>query len=492
VTKSLRNESSKHSPGVNRSSTLLWFRRDLRLHDHAALTAAAAGGRTVVACYVHDGAAEGGPGGASRWWLHGSLVALAREIERHGGRLLLRRGGAAHAISALAQELGVVEVHASKSYEPRGRDAEADVRRALAAIGVRFVVHAGAVLFDPERLATGAGLPYRMFTPFWRACLREPEPARPALSPRELHFAAPDVASDDLDEWRFLPQRPDWAVGFRAAWTPGEAAAQDRLKRFVAHGVAEYPASRDRPAEHGSTRLSPHLHFGEVSPRAVWHAVRSSSATTGADALLRELGWREFARYLLWHWPSFATESFRPEFARFPWRNDAVALDRWQRGQTGYPLVDAGMRELWHTGWMHNRVRMVAASFLVKHLLVPWQCGADWFWDTLVDADLASNSLGWQWVAGSGADAAPYFRVFNPRLQGERFDSEGDYVRRWVPELAALPAEDIHAPSEAPALTLRAAGVELGKTYPRPIVEHATARKRALEAYAVATGKRSR
>jgi deoxyribodipyrimidine photo-lyase len=456
----------------------------LRLHDHAALTAAAATGRPLVACFVLDTAGAWAPGGASRWWLHGSLAALARQIARLGGALVLRRGPAASEVAAIAAACGAAEVHCSKSYEPEGRRAEAELHRSLAQRGARLVVHAGELLFDPGQLRSQSGEPFKVFTPFWNACLRSAAIRAPLRLPARLSFAAPAVESEALDAWRLRPVAPDWAGGLRAAWSPGEAAARARLDAFVAAPLEDYRLERDRPDRSGVSRLSPHLRFGEVSVRTVWHAVQAAPAGAGATAYARQLGWREFARHLLWHWPTFASESFRSEFRRFPWRDDSEALARWQRGETGYPLVDAGMRELWHTGWMHNRVRMVTASFLVKHLLLPWQRGAEWFWDTLVDADLANNSAGWQWVAGSGADAAPYFRVFNPLLQGRKFDPDGAYVRRWIPELAALSNDLIHEPSAAPPVLLQAARVEIGGNYPRPLVAHGEARARALAAYA--------
>ena len=462
---------------------VVWFRNDLRLHDHAALTAAVASGRPIVACFVLDMSATA-PGAATRWWLHTSLAALARQVAALGGRLVLRRGSAAREVAAVAAECGAAEVHCSKSYEPDGRAAEAALRELLAVRGARLVVHAGELLFDPTQLRNQAGDPFKVFTPFWNACLRMPEIGAPLPQPARLAFAAPRVASEALDSWQLQPKAPDWAGGLRVAWRPGEAAAREQLAAFAGTPLESYRHERDRPDRSGSSRLSPYLHFGEVSVRTVWQAVRAAPTGEGAAAFARELGWREFARHLLWHWPAFATEPFRAEFRRFPWREDAEALARWQLGATGYPLVDAGMRELWQTGWMHNRVRMVAASFLVKHLLVPWQRGAEWFWDTLVDADLANNSAGWQWVAGSGADAAPYFRIFNPLLQAQKFDPDGAYVRRYVPELAALPTQFIHAPRTAPPLVLQAAGVELGGNYPVPMVEHAQARARALAAYA--------
>jgi len=467
---------------------LVWFRNDLRLHDHIALTAAARSGLPIVTCYVHDAEAPDAPGGASRWWLHGSLSSLAGEIAQRGGELLLRQGAAAVEVAACAVANAAVEVHCCKSYAPHGRSMESELARLLAARGIKLVLHAGDALFDPEQIRTGSGQPFKVFTAFWNACLRSTAVGSPMPVPPRLQLVRPVAAGDSLDAWALEPARPDWAGGFRAAWTPGETGARSRLAAFAGGPLYAYHAERDRPDRPGSSRLSPHLSFGEISPRAAWAAAAGRNKGEGAAAFLRELGWREFARHLLWHWPRFPQESFRAEFRRFPWRDDPAALECWQRGKTGYPLVDAGMRELKHTGWMHNRVRMVAASFLVKHLLVPWQQGARWFWDTLVDADLANNSVGWQWVAGSGADAAPYFRVFNPLLQAQKFDPDGTYVRRWVHELALLPTEFVHEPCAAPESALRAAGVELGRTYPLPIVAHAAARSRALAAYASVRG----
>ena len=467
---------------------VVWFRNDLRLHDHVALTAAARTGLAVVTCYVHDEAVDDAPGGARRWWLHSSLRALGENIAERGGDLLLRRGAAAKEVASVAVANAATEVHCQKCHTPNGRGTEIELAKLLAVRGVKLVLHAGDVLFDPEQIRSGSGQPFKVFTAFWNACLRSTAVGAPLPVPPNLRLVRPAAPGESLDAWALEPRSPDWAGGFRAAWTPGEAGGRSRLAAFAAGSLHAYRTERDRPDREGSSRLSPHLSFGEISPRAAWAAAAGRNNSEGAAAFLRELGWREFARHLVWHWPRFPHESFRAEFRRFPWRDDAAALERWQRGQTGYPLIDAGMRELWHTGWMHNRVRMVAASFLVKHLLVPWQQGARWFWDTLVDADLANNSVGWQWVAGSGADAAPYFRVFNPLLQAQKFDPDGTYVRLWVPELAALPTEFLHDPGAAPAQALRAAGVELGRTYPLPVVAHAAARARALAAYASVRG----
>jgi deoxyribodipyrimidine photo-lyase len=338
------------------------------------------------------------------------------------------------------------------------------------------------LLFEPEAVK-----PYRVFTPFWKACLAADAPRAPLPAPKRMSFA--EARSARLEDFELLPTTPDWAEGLRQSWKPGEASARARLGAFIDRQLADYAEGRNRMDMDATSRLSPHLHFGEVSPNQAWHAVVHAASGNahlqrGAEAYLRELGWREFSYHLLHHFPSMPSEPLRPEFADFPWREDSAALATWRKGATGYPIVDAAMRELWRTGYMHNRARMIAASFLVKHLLIPWQRGADWFLDTLVDADLANNSASWQWVAGCGADAAPYFRIFNPVLQGAKFDANGDYVRRWVPELAALPASDIHAPWQAPPLALAEAGVILGNTYPYPIVDHAKARARALGAFA--------
>jgi deoxyribodipyrimidine photo-lyase len=349
----------------------------------------------------------------------------------------------------------------------------------------------GSLLFSPTQVETQQGGPYKVFTPFWRQCLAEPEPGEPLPPPAKLPAPStwPSTLSlDDLD----LEPALNWTEGLAEAWEPGEAGAGAELERFLDEALHAYATDRDRPDRRGTSRLSPYLHFGEISPRTIWHAVKEHAAVRegrglvkGAESYLREVGWREFAHHLLHHFPDTVEEPLRPEFSDFPWADDEEALMAWQRGQTGFPIVDAGMRELWATGWMHNRVRMIVGSFLVKDLLIPWQEGARWFWDTLVDADLANNTLGWQWVAGCGADAAPYFRVFNPILQGKKYDPDGAYVSRWVPELAGLPVRWIHEPWNASAEILEEAGVELGSSYPHPLVDHGEARDRALEAYSL-------
>ena len=470
---------------------IVWFRNDLRLTDNRALAAAAAAGAPLIALFILDDGAAGAwrMGGASRWWLDKSLAALAADIESHGGRLVLRRGNAAAILAELADHCGAAAIYCSRAYEPWARRQEDAVRDALEAAGVAMKRFGGALLREPEELRTKAGEPFKVYTPFWRALVALGEPKLPSAAPAWLAFARSPPRSDRLDEWALHPAKPDWSRRMAAAWTPGEAGALARLDRFLASALTDYAEHRNRPDIEGTSRLSPHLHSGEISPALCWHRARAvaasdPSAEKGLETFLKELVWREFSYHLLAHWPDLPEAPFRPEFAAFPWVDDDRALRAWQRGQTGYPIVDAGMRELWATGYMHNRVRMIAASFLVKDLLVPWQQGETWFWDTLVDADLASNAASWQWVAGSGADAAPYFRIFNPVTQGQKFDPEGTYVRRWVPELTRIQGAAIHEPWAQPALVLRDAGVKLGETYPERLVLHSEARGRALAAFA--------
>ncbi|MCC6780299.1 MAG: deoxyribodipyrimidine photo-lyase [Hyphomicrobiales bacterium] len=458
--------------------SVVWFRDDLRLADHPALAAAAAAGRPLLCLYVLDEAASRPLGNAAHWWLAGSLRALDRALQRLGNRLVLRRGSAAEIVTELAGARGQV-------YWNRRYDSAVD-RRVEDLVGADRVASFQAnVLFELEP----GGKPPRVFTPFWRRMRNGPPPRAPLPTPGRLPAALPGIESDRLEDWKLEPTRPDWAGGLRAAWQPGEAAAQDTLETFLADRLAGYPTFRDRPDIEGTSRLSPHLRFGEVSPFQCWHAAqfaagRSERLRSGVEKFLSELGWREFSYQLLSATPDLARTNLQRRFDGFAWTNVPEDVEAWQRGRTGYPIVDAGMRQLWQTGWMHNRVRMVAASFLVKHLLVDWRLGEAWFWDTLVDADPANNPASWQWVAGCGADAAPYFRVFNPILQGERFDPDGRYVRTFVPELARLPTRLLHRPWEATELELRAGGVVLGTSYPRPLVDHAYARKRALDRFA--------
>jgi deoxyribodipyrimidine photo-lyase len=468
---------------------LVWFRQDLRLADNPALNAAVASGRPVLAVYVLDDEAAGEwrSGGASRWWLHHSLERLAERLAKTGGRLILRRGPAMQIVPQMAMAAGCALVTWNRCYEPFAIQRDTELKKQLLDAGIEVQSFNGSLLREPWTVKSQAGGPVRVFTPFWRANQALGAPGQPLPAPKKIN-AAPEVPSEALGDWGLLPTKPDWAAGLRRAWTPGEAGAAKRLAAFLEDEIAGYAKDRDRPDRAGTSRLSPHLHFGEISPGQIWHAIQAHVAARGheqdAAKFLSEVGWRDFSYNLLFHEPEMPARNLRADFDRFPWRDDQVHLRAWQRGQTGYPVVDAGMRQLWQTGWMHNRVRMVVASFLVKHLLIPWQAGEAWFWDTLVDADLASNAASWQWVAGCGADAAPYFRVFNPIIQGEKFDPDGDYVRLYVPELARLPTKFIHQPWTAPEAVLREASVDLGKTYPRPIVEHDVARKRALAAFA--------
>jgi deoxyribodipyrimidine photo-lyase len=474
---------------VTLSPTIVWFRQDLRLTDQAALSAAAATG-PVVALYILDDETPGRwrLGGASRWWLHGSLTALAQAIAGHGGRLILRRGRSAEVLPQVARETGAWAVFCTGHAEPFWRQAEAEVEGLLARTGIRFRAFPGTSLFSPGAVVGRQGQRLKVFTPFWKRCLELDPPDRPTPAPHPIEFFG-SIPGDTLNDWRLLPTNPDWAGGLRQTWSPGEEGALARLGGFLNGPVADYGRARNRPEPSVTSGLSPHLHFGELSPRQVWHAVSvqlaADPALNGSGwSFLRELGWREFCLHTLDESPWMPDEPLQKRFARFPWSQDRSGLRAWQRGRTGFPFVDAGMRQLWQTGWMHNRVRMVVASFLVKDLLLPWQDGEAWFWDTLIDADLANNAGGWQWVAGCGTDAAPYFRIFNPVGQGEKFDPEGSYVRRWVPEIARLSDRWIHRPWQAPPLELAAAGVRLGVTYPMPILDHHAARARALGAFA--------
>ncbi len=469
------------------SSAIVWFRDDdLRLADHAALTAGAKAS-ALTCVYVLDDMSVGlrPHGAASRWWLAQSLRMLDADLRKRGQRLVLRRGQAADVIPALAREAGAAQIYWNRRYDRPGIAADNAVIAALKSQGRNGGTFPGSLLIEPGKLLTQDGRPLRVFTPFWRRLLALGNPCKPLPSPKTLPPPA-DVASDRPEDWQLEPAKPDWAGGLREAWVPGESAARDRLAEFLDH-IGGYTEARDRPDKPATSRLSPHLRFGKISAAGIFHAARFASdkgaPSRDINKFLSELGWREFSYHLLHHFPDLATKNLQSRFDGFPWRSDNAALEAWQRGRTGYPIVDAGMRELWHTGWMHNRVRMVAASFLIKHLLIDWRRGEEWFWDTLVDADPANNTASWQWVAGSGADAAPYFRIFNPVLQGEKFDPDGVYVRHWVPEIAGLPNKFIHKPWLASPLELAEAKVSLGKTYPAPIVDHDMARKRALAAF---------
>jgi deoxyribodipyrimidine photo-lyase len=522
----VKRPSDAHGPR-NTRPVIVWFRDDLRLSDHPALHAASRTGAPVICLYVLDEArafsSEVDPGsrkengskqetrapfrfnrngkgsgrapharalgGAARWWLAQSLKALEASLRSAGTALILRRGPAARIIGDLAREAQAGAVFWNEIAQVPHQAVADDVAAHLEGCGIEARRFPGDLLVAPADIRNKEGRSLRVFTPFWRRLQSlMGDPPAPFPAPKSLSPVT-GIESEPLESFHLEPRQPDWTGGLRETWTPGEIAAQERLKRFLGHGVKAYAQNRDRPDRDGTSSLSPHLRFGEISPRQIWHAARFAAAerpalTADIDKFLSELGWREFCGHLLFDAPDLAERNLQAAFDAFPWKQDDEALKAWQRGRTGYPIVDAGMRQLWHTGVMHNRVRMVVASFLVKHLLIDWREGERWFWDTLVDADAGSNPANWQWVAGSGADAAPYFRVFNPVLQGEKFDPDGAYVRRWVPELARLPQPLIQRPWTAAPLELRGAGVELGRSYPEPIVDHKFGRERALAAYA--------
>ncbi len=460
------------------SASLVWFRNDLRLADNPALIAAMGSGRPVIPVYVFDQETDGlrPAGAASRWWLHHSLQALDAALHAIGSRLILRRGPAEDVLEQLAAECDAQGIYWNRAYEQVARERDARLKRAFNGRGIAAEGLKGNLLFEPWEVRTASDGSYKVFSAFWRACRALPSPSALLPTPKTLRLPEQWPASDDLAHWKLVSASPDWSGGLRASWTPGEAAARQRLEAFLDGALTRYRQARDVPAIDGTSRLSPHLAFGEISPRQIWRAAAGRGLSAANESFLGELAWREFAYNLLFHHGNLAERNFRPEFDSFPWAENHQALEAWRRGRTGYPIVDAGMRELWATGWMHNRVRMIVASFLTKDLLVDWRIGERWFWDTLVDADPANNAMGWQWVSGSGAEAAPYFRVFNPVVQGEKFDPDGDYVRRWVPELAGLPAATIHRPWTAKTRLPP-------EIYPAPIVDHAAARERALEAF---------
>jgi len=478
-------------------ATLVWFRSDLRLQDNPALAAAFRGGGPVVPVFILDEPGEGRwpLGGAARWWLHGSLTALGEALRKRGVELVLRRGDSGRVLHELVRETGAATVCWNRRIEPAARAMEAGVEQSLRAAGIGVQISDAATLFPPGEVLTQGGGPFRVFTPFWRRCqqLSMPPPAPGPDGPWPSPARWP--RSEGLESWK-LRTPLGWDAGFAGHWTPGEAEAHRRLDQFLQRAVDAYARCRDLPAEAGTSRLSPHLRFGELSPRQVWSAVMVASRgcgvmprSRGAFVFLTELGWREFADHSLWHFPQTPEEPLQAAYRDFPAVRDAGLFQAWREGRTGYPLVDAGMRELWHTGWMHNRVRMVVASFLVKQLLQPWPAGAAWFWDTLVDADLANNTLGWQWSAGCGADAAPFFRIFNPVLQAARFDPGGAYVRRWVPELAEVSGKWMHQPRTGGGAVAVGTGAGPTAGYPAPVVELKAGRERALAAYAEWRGR---
>ncbi len=476
---------------TQKAPTLVWFRQDLRLHDHPALQWAIEQGGPIVPVYIWstEEQATGSLGSASKWWLHQSLDALRTSLEQRGSRLIFRSGDPLQELNHLAKETGARQLVWHRLYEPYAVRRDTEIKQWGLAQG--WTVHSlnGSLLHEPWEIQTAQGKPFQVFTPFWKACQQKSvQPLARAL-PKSFKTPVRWPGSVSLSSFKLEPAI-DWSAGIKACWQPGEAGAQQLFRAFINGAIERYQEDRNRPDLAGTSRLSPHLHFGEISPRQIVNALLHHAAGQSlhrqkqADAFVRELYWREFAYHLIYHFPHTVHQPLRAHYQSFKWNRNPGHLKAWQRGRTGYPIVDAGMRELWHTGWMHNRVRMIVASFLVKHLRLPWQDGAKWFWDTLVDADLANNTLGWQWTAGCGADAAPYFRIFNPTLQGKKFDPDGHYTRQWVPELAQLPTHFLFEPWSAPEAVLNQAGVKLGQTYPEPLVDHAQARAEALAAFA--------
>jgi deoxyribodipyrimidine photo-lyase len=461
---------------------LVWFRQDLRLADNLALRAALETDLPIFCIFIADETtpAEMQLGGASKWWLHQSLTTLDHDLQQRGNKLLLYRGNPHVILQELITKLNITKIFWNRCYDAHAIARDKKIKATLLKDNIEVQSFNSHLLFEPWTILNQAGQPYKVFTPFWKkGCLSNSQNWPQSFPiPKKIRGISHFPLSDSLISWKLLPTHPNWASQFYNEWQPGEAGAHKRLKHFMDIGILDYKELRDFPAQEKVSRLSPHLHWGEIAPWRIWNELENELhsnrqlVTANVENFQSELGWREFSYYLLYHFPQLPTDNFRSEFNQFPWKKNSHALKAWQQGKTGYPLVDAGMRQLWQTGWMHNRVRMVVASFLVKDLRLHWHEGARWFWDTLVDADLANNSASWQWVAGCGVDAAPYFRIFNPITQSEKFDPSGEYIRRWVPELRELDSKMIHTPWKIPSLN-----------YPEPIVNHDEARIAALQAY---------
>lgn len=464
------------------TNAIVWFREDLRLCDNPAFIDACHQHDMVVPIYILD--EDTAPiGRAQRWWLHQSLLALQGRLKDLGLELCLRKGNALDILGQLVRDCRIDAIYWNRCYEPAAIRRDSAIKTHFKQRGIQILSTNSSLLHEPWQIKNKAGDFFKVFTPYWRTSLQQmyiPEPRMVSRIPKSVA-----VDSESLASWQLLPFHPNWAEAFGNYWQPGEVGGRVKLANFIDTHLKGYSTSRDVPAKDTTSKLSPHLHFGEISPWEVWRAIEAVKLETegdigSIDRFLSEIGWREFSYHLLYHVPTLPDTNFKSAFNTFPWKNDEIALKHWQEGKTGYPIVDAGMRELWHTGYMHNRVRMIVASFLTKDLFIDWRFGASWFLDTLVDADLASNSASWQWVAGCGADSAPYFRIFNPVLQGEKFDPNGDYVKQWVPELKNVPVRWLHKPWMAPQDKL---GLCLGKEYPEPIVDHLAARKMALLHY---------
>jgi deoxyribodipyrimidine photo-lyase len=473
---------------VKKNKTLLWFRTDLRLDDNHALTWAVENSESILPVFIVGEEAQS-YGGASKWWLHKSLASLQKSLVLKKSDLLLFKGAAQAVLESLVEAYELTAVAWNREYEPRTTDRDTKIKHDLKESGIFVYSGSGNVLREPWKSCKEDSTPYKVFTPFWRSLNKNYVSNEPLKEPNTLKpipiikKKSDKISRIDLSQVGLLPTMP-WDTGLREFWQVGEVQAHKKLQQIISKKIPQqYENDRNTPSIAGTSTLSPYLRWGEVSPQRVWWNISKGESASEAEPFLRQLGWRDFAISLLFYFPKTVTDPLNPAFKHFPWNGESDFLHSWQRGLTGYPIVDAGMRQLWHIGWMHNRVRMIVGSVLVKHFLVDWREGAAWFWDTLVDADLANNTMGWQWIAGSGADAAPYFRIFNPMTQGEKFDPEGTYVRKWVPELKSMPSKYIHRPWEASAKDLEAAGVKLGKDYPFPIVSHEAGRRRALMAY---------
>lgn len=465
--------------------TIVWFRHDLRIEDQPALSTGIKRGNPIIPLFIWAPEEEGewAPGGASKWWLHGSLISLQNELHKLGLNLILRFNHSLETLIDIIQQTKANTVYWNRCYEPHIVKRDAKIKAELNRLGVKVEIFNGGLLYDPWMVLNKQNKSYQVFTPFWKACCEKGEPPLPLPKPKSATPFKGNIESESVESFQLIP-KIHWDLGLNAKWVPGTTAALHKLKYALENVISDYKEHRDFPSIQGTSELSPYLSHGDISPRMIWHYVKQKySDQNQAQPFLRQLGWREFAYYLLYHFPHTPNEPLHENFNAFPWEKNENDLKAWQKGVTGYPIVDAGMRQLWQTGWMHNRVRMIVGSFLVKDLRIHWIEGARWFWDTLVDADLANNTLGWQWVGGCGADAAPYFRIFNPITQGEKFDSEGIYIRQWIPEIRLLPNKWIHRPWEAPQEVLREVNVILGRTYPKPIVDHVIARKKALDAF---------
>lgn len=476
--------NAPHSQTEN-APAIIWFRDDLRLADNPALEFATARNRAIIPIFIFETniPKHAQLGGAQKWMLHFALKSFGSNIESLGAELIIRKGDPGQILQEFVANHGATSIYWNRRYTSHGIDCDKKIGNWLTHNNVETRSFRGCLLHEPSRLLTAAGSSFKVYSPFWRAFERCPPP-RPAYAKPGQIIGVKGIETLAVDDLGLLPSSPDWADGLRETWVPTEEGAQKCLSEFISNGLAGYSKGRDVPAMNKISRLSPYLRFGLISPYQIWHsAIEAEAPQEDKLKFCKELVWREFAYHQMYHFNELGWSNFNTRFDRFPWLTESAYVKAWELGKTGYPLVDAGMRELWHTGYMHNRVRMVAASFLVKHLLVDWRVGERWFWDTLVDADSASNAASWQWVAGSGADAAPYFRIFNPVIQGKKFDPDGTYVRKWVPELSRLPEKFIHEPWLAPLDMQKVAGLQMGQTYPFPIVDHKTARNRALDAY---------